>query len=268
MPKMDKILQNVYQIAIILGITWIVVNVLNGVIRKVLSSHPERSAKIDDNVIHILTRTVSGIIWALGVVMALSNVGINVGGIIAGLGIGGVAFALASQDTIKNIFAGVVIFIDRPFRLGDNIRIDSNTGIVEDIGLRSVRIRTPDKKLVIISSSKAIDSVIENISQEPARRITLLLGLTYDTTPEKMNLALSLLRDLPTSIRAIKGSTPYFTNYGDSALTITFIYFIRKGEDIMETQSKVNLAILTQFNENKLNFAFPTQTIYIEKADS
>ncbi len=262
----DKLLNNAYQIFIILNATWIIARVVDGIVKEYLMPLTEKTSKVDDNVVRILKRTVSAIIWIFGIVLALGNIGINIGAIITGLGIGGVAFALAAQDTIKNIFAGVVIFMDRPFRLGDSIRIDNNQGVVEDIGLRSVRIRTYDKKLLTISSSKVIDSVIENISKEPARRIVLPLGLTYDTSPDQMMLALELLKNLPASISEIKSEVhAFFTGYGDSSLNITFIYFIRKGANIMDVQSKVNLAILSLFNEKKLNFAFPTTTVYLEK---
>ncbi len=259
----NKGLTNVYHILVILNITWLVARIIEGLINEYLVPFGEKSGKMDDQVMRLLRRTVNAVIWIFGIVMALGNVGINIGAIITGLGIGGIAFALAAQDTIKNIFAGIVIFIDRPFRLGDEVKIDSGvSGSIEDIGLRSVRIRTYDKKLVVISCSKVVDSVIENTTLEPARRITLPLGLTYQTSPEKMQLALDLLKKMPDLIPEILPNvSAYFTSYGDYALNITFVYFIRKKASIVDTQSKVNLMILSKFNENSLDFAYPTTVI-------
>ena len=266
----DEIVQHIndaYEILIIINATWLVSSVITGIIRESIQRSIEKngSNKFDNSVIQTLNKVVSSFIWIFGIIIALGHVGVNIGALITGLGIGGVAFALASQDTIKNIFAGVVIFLDRPFRIGEQVKINGYDGVVEDIGMRSVRIRTSDKRLITMSCSKVADSIIENISSEPARRVVLLLGLTYDTTPEKMQIALDLLKKMPGIVPEIKHNTSaLFNNYGDFALHITFTYFIRKNADINETQSNVNLKILSLFNENGLNFAFPTNTVIID----
>jgi MscS family membrane protein len=111
-----------------------------------------------------------------------------------------------------------------------------------------------------------IDSVIENVTVEPARRVVLQLGLTYTTTPEQMEKSLDILKKIPDTVNEIEMDTfPYFSDYGDSSLNIKYIYFIKKNADIFEAESKVNLAILKQFNVNGLRFAYPTTTVYLEK---
>ena len=148
------------------------------------------------------------------------------------------------------------------------IRIGDTEGTVVDIGLRSTRLRTYDRRLVVLPNSQLIDAVITNISSEPGRRVVINLGLTYDTSPEKMQEAMSILRAMPERIAEVEPTdvTASFLEFADSALVIRFIYFIRKGADIFETQSQVNADILTRFNAAGLSFAFPTQTIYVEKA--
>jgi len=263
-------LNNAYKILIIINATWLVSSTVNGVIREYMQRSADKksgSDKFDHSVIHTLNKVVAGFIWIFGIVIALGHIGINIGALITGLGIGGVAFALASQDTIKNIFAGVVLFIDRPFRIGDRIKIDVYDGVVEDIGVRSVRIRTLDKRLITMSCSKVADSVIENISSEPVRRVVLSLGLTYDTTPEQMQWAIDTLKNMPELVPEIKHDiSAVFSNYGDFSLNITFTYYIRKNVDLLNTQSKVNLKILSLFNENGVKFAFPTNTVILEKS--
>jgi len=174
---------------------------------------------------------------------------------------------LASQDTIKNIFAGVTIFFDRPFRIGDRIKIDKFDGFIEDIGIRSTRLRTLEKRLVTIPNFKLMDSFIENVTDEPMRRVMMKLGLTYNTTPEKMNEAMVILKDMPNKVKTVdsKDITVAFTDFTDFSLAITFIYFIKAKADIMGTTSEVNSEILKAFNEAELQFAYPTQTVYIEK---
>jgi MscS family membrane protein len=177
--------------------------------------------------------------------------------------VGGIAFALAAQDTIKNLFGGFTIFVDKPFKIGDRIQVAGFDGTVEDIGMRSTRIRTLAGRLVTIPNYKIVDSEIENVTAEDARKITLNLGLTYDTTPEAMQEAMDWLKNLPDIVPDIKNDTKVaFTTYGDFSLGITFIYYIKRRSDVFDTQSEVNLAILKQFNAKGWNFAFPTQTIY------
>jgi MscS family membrane protein len=264
--KIDDGLNKAYQIFVILNITWVVSRVLNAFIQEYLVPYKEKKEKIDEHIVKIIQKTINTVVWIFGIVISLGNVGINIGALVAGLGIGGIAFALAAQDTIKNIFAGVIIFIDRPFKLGERIKIENIDGFVEDIGLRSVRIRTLDKRLLTISSSRVIDSVVENVTQEPARRIILQLGLVYNTTPDEMKKALDILKSLPSSINGIeKDVFAFFNSYGDFSLNIKFIYYIKKNADIFETESEVNLKILQVFNQNNLKFAYPTSTLYIEK---
>jgi MscS family membrane protein len=224
---------------------------------------------LDNHLMSILRRTVLAIIWSLGIVMALNNVGVNVATLVAGLSIGGLAFALAAQDTIKNIYGGFTIFTDRPFRIGDRIKVDGFDGFVENIGIRSTRIRTLEKRLVTMPNFKLVEASVENISEEPMRRVLMKLGLTYNTTPQKMNEAMEILKAIPEKVRNVdpKDITVAFTDFTDFSLVITFVYFIRKNADVMETPSQVNTEILRAFNEAGLQFAYPTQTVYIEKED-
>lgn len=268
-PGFENIIAKSYQILIVLNITWFVARLMNAIIEEywVPASDDTRHKKLDTHLISIIRRTVLAIIWALGGVMALNNIGVDVRALLGTLGIGGLAFALAAQDTIKNIFGGITIFTDRPFRIGDRIKVDKFEGFVEDIGIRSTRIRTLEKRLVTIPNYKMVDAPIENISEEPMRRVLMKLGLTYNTTPQKMDEAMRILKDIPQKINGVdnKDITVAFTDFTDYALIITFVYFINKQSDVMETPSLVNSEILRSFNESDIQFAFPTQTIYLGK---
>lgn len=265
----ETIIAKSYKILTVINITWFVARLVNALIEEywVPKADGGKSKILDTHLISILRRTILAIIWALGIVMALNNVGVNVGALLGTLGIGGLAFALAAQDTIKNIFGGITIFTDRPFRIGDRIKMDKVEGQVEDIGIRSTRIRTLEKRLVTIPNYKMVDAPVENITEEPMRRIVLKLGLTYQTTPEKMNEALAILKDIPNRVKHVdqKDLVASFTDFTDFSLVITFIYFIKKQGDVMETPSEVNSEILSAFKKAKINFAYPTQTVYLEK---
>src|ERR1035437_3018524 len=198
----ENMIAKSFRVLTVIHITWFVARLVKALIEEYLAPKAEQTdhKRLDIHLMSIIRRTVLGVIWSLGIVTALTNAGLNVGALITGLGIGGLAFALAAQDTIKNIFGGFTIFTDRPFRLGDQIKVDNFDGVVEDIGIRSTRIRTMVKRLITIPNYKLVETSVENISEEPLRRVLMKLGLTYNTTPEMMNEAMTILKDMPNRV--------------------------------------------------------------------
>lgn len=269
----DKIFDKAYQFLIVINITWFVAKMVNALIKEYLlpaTKEGSGNKRLDESMIMIIRRLSVGIVWTIGIIMALNNTGVNVGALLASLGIGGLAVALAAQDTLKNFFGGLTIFMDHPFRIGDRIIVNGVDGNVEDVGIRSTKIRTFDRRIVTIPNYKIVDASIENVTIKPMRRVVMKIGLTYDTAPNKMEEALTILKNMPQKLTEIddKEVNAYFTDFSDSALIITYIYFIKKKSDIMLTISKVNIEILEQFNAAGLNFAFPTRTIYIENQEN
>jgi len=266
-PKVDKIILHAYHLLVVLNITWFVARLISALIEEFLIPASTSRSFIDANLIPLFKRSVLIVTWSIGVIMALNNAGVNVGTLIAGLGIGGLAFALAAQDTIKNIFGGFTIFTDRPFRIGDRIKVDGFDGFVEDIGIRSTRLRTLEKRLVTIPNYKIVEASVENISAEPMRRVMLKLGLTYSTSSAKMEEAISILKAIPSKVEGVtdKDLAVFFSDFGESALMITFIFFVKRGADVVQVPSNVNFEILKAFNSAGLEFAFPTQTVYLAK---
>ena len=268
--KFHHFLRNAYEVLVTLNITWLFARVFARMTELIFIKSDGSAASrlnINTHIIPLIKRGILIVVWTIGIIMALHNVGVTVTTLMGTLGIGGMAFALASQDTIKNIFGGITIFTDQMFQIGDIIRIGDTEGTVVDVGLRSTRLRTYDNRLVILPNSKLIDAVVTNISSEPGRPIVINLGLTCDTSPEKMREAMAILSSIDDRVHGVEpGSiTATFIAFADSSLTIRFIYFIRKSADIFGTQTEVNLDILSQFNAAGLNFAFPTRTIYIDK---
>jgi uncharacterized mscS family protein MJ0170 len=261
-----KAIDNAYRILIVLDITWVFARLIGGLLEIYLRKD---STGQTHKMMPIIKRTALVLVWIIGIVMALSNIGVNISALLGTLGIGGIAFALAAQDTVKNIFGAFTIFTDKPFNIGDTIRVDSFEGTVIDVGARSTKIMDYDKRIITFPNYKITDANIINISSEPKRRVVLNLGLTYDTTPEKMKEALDILKAIPERVENVSSNpsdtTAVFTNYADSALVIMYIYFIEKQGDILGVTSNMNMEILSSFNKAGLEFAFPTQTIYIQK---
>ena len=248
-----------------INFTWLVNNIVESFIEAYLIPFSKKGNGIDNQMILLIERILSTLIWSVGIITGLNNAGFDVGALITGLGIGGLAFALAAQDTIKNIFGGIVIFIDKPFRIGDRIKINDIDGFVENIGIRSTRVRMLNGRMVTIPNLQFSDRPIENITIEPARRVNTTLGLTYNTLPEKVELAVKLLRQISDSNKHLIESERtmiFFEKFNAYSLDVNFYYYIRKDSSIFDTQTSINCQILKTFNENGLEFAFPTQTIY------
>lgn len=221
---------------------------------------------LDDQILSIFRKGINLIIICLTILIAISNAGYNIGTLLAGLGIGGLALALAAQDTVGNFFWGVTIIADKPFKINDRVEVHGHDGEIIDIGLRSTRLRTiGDNRVVTIPNSMFTSGAIKNISSEPSRMIDLNLGLTYDTTVEQMDLAMDILSDIVKKNKHVeKDCITSFNAFNDFALNIKFRYYIKKKEGYFSVQTEINREILKQFNANKLKFAFPTQTIHAE----
>lgn len=264
-----KVIDNAYSILIVLDITWFFGRLFSSLLQVYWGKQSNGQA---NKMMPIIKRTILVIVWLIGIVMALSNVGVNISALLGTLGIGGIAFALAAQDTVKNVFGAFTILTDKPFSIGDTIRVDSYEGTVVDVGVRSTKIMNYDKRIITFPNYKITDTSIVNISSEPMRRVVLNLGLTYDTTSEKMKEALELLKSIPKRVENVSSNpsdiVAVFTEYSDSALVIMYIYFIEKQGDILGVTSNMNMEILAAFNKAGLNLAFPTRTVYIQKDES
>ena len=264
-----KVVDNAYSILIVLDITWFFGRLFSSLLQVYWGKQSNGQA---NKMMPIIKRTILVIVWLIGIVMALSNVGVNISALLGTLGIGGIAFALAAQDTVKNVFGAFTILTDKPFSIGDTIRVDSYEGTVVDVGVRSTKIMNYDKRIITFPNYNITDTSIVNISSEPMRRVVLNLGLTYDTTSEKMKEALELLKSIPKRVENVSSNpsdiVAVFTEYSDSALVIMYIYFIEKQGDILGVTSNMNMEILAAFNKAGLNLAFPTRTVYIQKDES
>ncbi len=188
--------------------------------------------------------------------------------IIAGLGVGGLALALAAQDTIKNFFGSLMLFVDKPFEMGDRIVVGGVDGSVEEVGLRSTRIRNPEGHLVTIPNGELAHEKIQNISKRPYLKRVANIGVTYDTPPQKVERAVEILKDLLENHEGMTADFPprvVFNEFLDAALNILVIYWYSPPNhwDFMAFNQRINLEILRRFNDEGIEFAFPTQTLYL-----
>ena len=260
----DIAVENSLNILVALLIAWLLVRLFEAFYEGILLPWADKTENdLDDQLMPILRKGMRMIIWSMAIVIGLNNAGYNVGAILAGLGIGGLALAMAAKDTVSNIFGGFTIFADQPFRINERIKISGYDGVVTEIGVRSTRLRTLEGRIVTIPNSTFTDVPVENITREPSRKIVLDLGLTYDTTAEDMDNAINTLKEINSANESTSEKTVVtFNAFGDFAMNIRFIYYIKSGQNISDTQTSINLEILRQFTAKELDFAFPTQTLY------
>ncbi|HHE64647.1 MAG TPA: mechanosensitive ion channel family protein [Bacteroidetes bacterium] len=266
---LDDWLKKAMHVAFTINFTWLIARTVDTLIREYLAPMVAGSEnQLDDQLLPLARKGIRTVIWTLGIVLALNNAGYNVGALLAGLGIGGIALAMAAKDTVANMFGGLTIFVDKPFTINDRIKIGGYDGTVEEIGIRSSRIRTLEGRLVTIPNHKFTESFVENVTSEPSRKVSMNIGLTYDTPPEKMERAIQILKNIQESDPGLEDKIwLVFNSFGDFSLGINFVYYITPGHDKTEVQTRVNLNILNRFNKEGLEFAFPTQTIFTVQND-
>ena len=213
----------------------------------------------------LVKKTLATLFGVLAVLVVADSLGAHVETFLAGLGIGGLALALAAQDTIANMFGSFVVVLDQPFTVGDTVRIAGNEGTVEDIGLRSTRLRTAERTLIVLPNKTVASEAITNLSRMPQRRVEQTISLTYDTAPEKMEAILQDLRTLIANDPGVHESpvTVNFAKFSESSLDIHVVYYTASPvwQKHMDVRERINLKIMRAVAARGLTFALPTQTV-------
>ncbi len=226
-------------------------------------------SKLDDMMVAVVAKTLRLTVIVLAVVQIAQILsGEEVTSIIAGLGIGGLAVALAAQDSIKNFFGSLVILSDKPFELGERIVFDSHDGTVEEVGIRSTKLRRLDGHQVTIPNAELAAKSIHNIGRRPYIRRLLNITVTYDTPPAKVEEGKKILEDILKDHEGMNPEFPprvYFSDFNSASLGYLVLYWYHPPVywDYLAFSEKVNLDILRRFNQAGIDFAFPTQTLHI-----
>ncbi|MCB1177928.1 MAG: mechanosensitive ion channel family protein [Leptospiraceae bacterium] len=225
-------------------------------------------APFDDQLIPLLSKTIRIIFMIIGILAAIQNLGVNVMSLVAGLGIGGLAIALAAKDTAANLFGSAMIFMDKPFKIGEHVIVDGKEGLVEEIGFRSTRIRTWEDSVVSIPNSVVANANIENMGARRTRRSVIVLSITYDTSPDKMETFLEgikyILQKNPIVVK--ETITVAFRDFGDSSLNVLMQFFLNVNNfaDYLDQRQFMFLEVMRLAKELDISFAFPTRTLHVE----
>jgi MscS family membrane protein len=218
----------------------------------------------------IIRKTLKGFVLIVAVLVAGQNLGFNITGLIASLSIGALAVGLAAQDTLANFFGAVAVLLDKPFHVGDFIRVENSEGIVESIGFRSIRVRNPDGHLVTIPNKTVASASVTNVALRPSIRTVINLGITYDCSRARIEEAKQLLDRVYRGHRNTQDVWISFNKFGDSALNLQVIHWWNNlnYQEYLDGMHELNLAVKAKFDEAGIAFAYPSQTVFLRQDPS
>jgi MscS family membrane protein len=257
-------------VAMFFGIAWLSMAFSAVIGDAIVASERVTIRSLDSQLIRLGSRLVGAVVAVAILIKGGDELGFPAYSVLAGLGVGGLAVALAAQSTIANLIGSLLIALEKPFRVGQYVRIGTSEGTVEDVGFRSTRIRTLDNSLVSIPSSAVVNTTVENLSLRAKRRQRLLVQVTYSTPREKLQELVAVIRQLLTDNPLIEDSTSEVRlyNFGESSLDILVIFYLQVADYTSELSEReaVLLQIMDVANDAGVEFAFPTRTLYIEKS--
>jgi len=204
-------------------------------------------------------------LWVVVFLLILDNLGVDISALIAGLGIGGIAVALAAQNILGDLFASFSIVLDKPFVIGDFIIVGDMMGTVEKIGIKSTRVRSLSGEQLVFANKDLLSSRIRNYKRMFERRVVFGFGVTYDTPPEKLEMIPPAVREIIESLPDTRFDRAHFAKYGDSSLDFEVVYYVLVADYniYMDRQQAINLALYRKLDEMEVGFAFPTRTLYV-----
>lgn len=205
------------------------------------------------------------VLWVIGIVFLIDNLGYDITTIVAGLGIGGIAIALAAQAILGDLFSYLVIFFDKPFETGDFIVIGSQSGIVEYVGIKTTRLRTLNGEQLIVSNTDMTNSRVQNFKRMERRRVLFSIGVIYETSAAKLRQIPAIVREIIEGLDSVAFDRAHFSGFGDFSLNFEVVYYILSSDYLqyMESQQTVCLALFERFEKEEIAFAYPTQKVLI-----
>ena len=266
-PDVEEVVHQASSLIAAAGIILVAYRAIDIVVDVLARRASQTETKLDDSLVPLLRTSMRLFVLIVGVLFVLQNLDVNVSSLVAGLGLGGLAFALAAQDTVRNVLGGVTIFADKPFEVGDWVVVDGIEGTVETVGFRSTRVRTFYNSLISVPNGNLMDAGIDNMGKRRWRRYKTTLGVGYHTTPDQMQAFVE-------GIRAIISANPgmrqdyyivEFHGFGATSLDVLVYCFIDAADwtEELRTRHVLNLDIMRLAESLQVDFAFPTQTLHI-----
>ncbi|MCC9136049.1 mechanosensitive ion channel family protein [Pontibacter silvestris] len=260
-------LHNILRIAVTIAITVLAIRFVSSTILLLLQSFVRTQSNGEEKVKQMqgVMLIINIFIWFLGLVFLFDNLGYDVTTVIAGLGIGGIAIALAAQSILGDLFNYFVIFFDRPFEIGDFIIIDDKMGVVEYIGIKTTRVKSLSGEQLVFSNSDLTTSRIHNYKRMQRRRVLFKVGVLYQTTYEQLAAIPAVLKSIVLAQSPVEFDRAHFASFGDSSLDFEIVYYVLSSDYnvYMDIQQAINLGIYQEFEKMGVEIAYPTRTLYV-----
>lgn len=221
----------------------------------------------NDQLFPVISKSLKGFVLVVAVLVTSQNLGLDITAMLASLSIGGLALGLAAQDTVANLFGAAAVFVDKPFRVGDRIKLDSIDGTVESIGLRSTRVRNLDGHLITVPNKTMGNATITNVTRRPNIKTEMNIGITYDTSADTVQLAINILNEVYRAHPMTQDLIVGFNKFADSSLNINVVHWWGSTDyrAYIAGMQELNLAIKRRFDAAGIEFAFPTRTVYVKQ---
>jgi len=234
---------------------------------KLIKKREKDGKKIDTSAVKLLNNILKAIVWVIAALIVLQNLGFDITTLIAGLGIGGVAIALALQAVLGDILSCFSIYFDKPFEAGDFIIVGSDMGTVKKIGIKSTRIQSLWGEEIVISNKELTETRVRNYKKLKKRRIEFAFGVTYETPTEKLQKIPNMVKDIITQVESAQLDRVHFQKFGDFSLVFDVVYYVLTPDynKYMDIQQQINFALKERFEKEGIEFAYPTQTIFLNK---
>ena len=264
-------IDNIIHVAYLVAVTFFVLKIISSAFRKFVFSFIQREDDSDNKEKQAggLIVIVNVIIWILGIIFLMDNLGYNVKTLLAGLGVGGIAIALAAQAVLGDLFSYFVIFFDRPFEIGDFVVVGDKNGTIEYIGIKTTRIRSLSGEQLVCSNTDLTNSRLHNFKRMERRRILFTVGVTYQTTHQQLSEIPGLIKGIIESRPKLLFDRGHFSGLSDYKLVFEFVYYVLDPDYAvyMDNQQAVYLEIFSEFEKRSIEFAYPTQTLFMERSD-
>ena len=262
-----RIISIIILIAVVYYGTKVIQQLVDFSFKKVVAKKEAGEKKFDPAILNLSKKIIKGALWILAIVLILQNLGYNISTLVAGLGIGGLAVAFALQNILSDIFSSFSIYFDKPFEVGDFIIVGKDMGTVTKIGIKSTRLQALQGEEIVISNKELTSIRVNNYKKMDKRRVAFSIGITYNTPTVKARKVPKIIKEVIDSVKKTEFDRAHFKNFADSSLVFEIVYYLKSSDynEYMDVQQKINLGIKENFEKEGIEFAYPTQTIFVEK---
>ncbi len=266
--KVNSTLENIATAFLIILIFYWATQAASNLIEFILNKYAKKEkGSPKTNAYFAINMVAKIVLWSTGLLLVLSNLGVNISALVASLGIGGIAIALAIQNILGDLFSSFSIYFDKPFEIGDFIIVGDHMGTVKRIGLKTTRVQALQGEEIVISNSELTSTRVRNYKKMKKRRILFEIHITYDTPLEKVKKVPDMIKKLVDEIELCDHDRTHFREFGESALIFEVVYFINSADynEYMDTRQQINLGIKKAFEKEGIEMAFPTRTVHMAK---